>query len=91
MALEDFLKTVQGKFSKKFKESETNLASLGDVKEVTGLIVDNPLFEFILDRRFMAYGRAYLIYGNKGNAKTSTFYDIAKQVIAQNGYVFWFN
>ncbi len=88
--IDDFLKTVQGKFNKKFKESETTLESLGDAKEVTGLIVDNPLFEFLLDRRFMAYGRAYLIYGNKGNAKTSTFYDIAKQVIAQNGYVFWF-
>ena len=83
------IETTQKQFSKKYKESETKFGYACDEKPPTGLIIDNPLFEYILDRRFLAYGRFYLVYGAKGSSKTSLFYDIAKTFQRNNGKVIW--
>lgn len=85
MSIEDFLKKSQAQFKKNYKDSETTPIFADKEKPANGLIVDNPLLEFILDRRFLVYGRAYLIYGKKGNAKTSSFYDLAKTVQKNGG------
>ena len=81
------VETTQKQFAKKFKDSETQFVYARDEKPPIGIIVDNPLLEYILDRRFMAYGRFYLIYGQKGSCKTSLFYDFAKMFQKQGGKV----
>ncbi len=83
------VETTQKKFAKKFKESGTKFIYAKDEKPPTGLLVDNPLMEFILDRRFMAFGRFYLVYGQKGSCKTSLFYDLAKTFQRNGGKVIW--
>ena len=83
------VEATQKQFNKKFKESETKFVYAKDEKPPTGLIVDNPLLEYILDRRFMAYGRFYLTYGTKGSCKTSLFYDFAKMFQRNGGKVIW--
>ena len=80
---------VKSKFEKSYKNSETQFKKASEEKPPTGLIVDNPLLEYVLDRRFLAYGRFYLIYGKKGSCKTSLFYDLCKTVQANNGKVIW--
>lgn len=55
----------------------------------TGMLVQNPLLEFLLDRRFLAYGRFVLLYGKKGSMKTTLFYDLAKLYQRVNGDVIW--
>lgn len=87
--LTQLLESTKKQFQKKFKSSETEFIFAKDEKPVTGLVVDNPLFEFILDRRFMAYGRFYLTYGKKGSCKTSFFFDLAKTFQRNNGGVIW--
>jgi len=88
--LEGFLKETQKNLEKRFKTSESRFEIAKDIKPATGLVIDNPQLEYILDRRFLAYGRAYLVYGKKGNAKTSLFFDLAKMVQKAGGYAFWF-
>jgi recombination protein RecA len=76
-------------FGKKFKDSEAKFNYAKDEKPPTGLIVDNPMLEYILDRRFLAYGRFYLVYGQNGSCKTSLFYDLAKTFQRKGGKVIW--
>lgn len=83
------IESTQKQFAKKFKDSEAKFILAKDEKPPTGLIIDNPLLEYILDRRFLAYGRFYLLYGHKGSCKTSLFYDLAKTFQAQGGKVIW--
>ena len=87
--LAQLLETTAKQFKKKFKDSDTEFRLAKDEKPVTGLIVDNPLFEYILDRRFLAYGRFYLTYGKKGSCKTSLFFDLAKTFQRNGGGVVW--
>ena len=87
--LTQLLESTKKQFQKKFKSSETEFIFAKDEKPVTGLIVDNPLMEYILDRRFLAYGRFYLTYGKKGSCKTSLFFDLAKTFQRNNGGVIW--
>ena len=80
---------VKTQFQKKFKDSETPFRRASEEKPPTGLIIDNPLLEYILDRRFLAYGRFFLVYGKKGSCKTSLFYDLCKTFQKNNGKVVW--
>jgi|GEM_PF-4882226 len=86
---QQLVESTKKQFSKKFSGSETKFTLAKDEKPPTGMIVNNPLLEYILDRRYMAYGRFYLIYGKKGSCKTSLFYDIAKMFQKNNGKVIW--
>lgn len=83
------VETTQKQFEKRHKDSPTKAVYASDEKSPTGLIIDNPLLEFILDRRFLAFGRFYLLYGHKGSCKTSLFYDMAKTFQKSGGKVIW--
>lgn len=93
MSLENLIELSRKRYNKNFKDEELKVLSAEDAKPADGLIVDNPLLEFLLDRRFLPYGRCYLIYGKKGGSKTSLFFDLAKTVQynngKNNGIVFW--
>lgn len=89
MAINDLLALITKDFKKKYKEDGPAIRIADDVPPVTGLIVDNPLLEFILDRRFLAYGRCYLTYGKKGCSKTSLFFYLAKLFQENGGDVVW--
>jgi len=91
MAIQDLLAAVQSDFGKKWKKKEDQplLRLASDVPPATGLAIDNPLLEFILDRRFLAYGRCNLIYGKKGCSKTSLFLYLAKLFQQNGGDVVW--
>jgi RecA/RadA recombinase len=89
MDITKYLSTVEKQFGKKNKESTVEFKYASQEKPPTGLIVDNPQLEYILDRRFMAFGRFYLAYGEKGSSKTSLFYDFAKMFQKNNGLVIW--
>lgn len=84
------LSLVQKDFKKKYgRERSLEIESGSTAPPATGLIVDNPLLEYILDRRFMAYGRCYLTYGKKGCSKTTLFLNVAKMVQEAGGDVYW--
>ena len=87
--LSQLLEMTEKQFRKKFKDSQTEFKLAKDEKPVTGLIVDNPYLEYVLDRRFLAYGRFYLVYGDKGSCKTSFFFDLAKTFQRAGGEVVW--
>lgn len=90
MAIADLLKAVQKDYAKKYsKEKELEIEFGSDVPPVTGLIVDNPLLEYVLDRRFLPYGRCYLTYGKKSCSKTSFFLYLAKLFQQAGGDVVW--
>lgn len=94
MPIEDLLALVQKGFERRHgkpKSVDDKLqVEFGDeVAPATGLIVDNPLLEYVLDRRFLAYGRCYLTYGRKGNSKTSLFLNLATMFQQAGGYVVW--
>lgn len=90
MAIEDLLNFTKKDFQKKFsKERTLEIECAADVNPVTGIIVDNPLLEYVLDRRYLAYGRCYLTYGKKGQSKTSLFLNLAKMFQAAGGDVIW--
>jgi RecA/RadA recombinase len=89
MSLSAILASVQPKFIKKFPKSILELKLAKDELPVTGLIVDNPALEYILDRRFIPWGRCILIYGKKGNAKTSTLFDLIKLFQNAGGFAVW--
>lgn len=90
MGLQDLLSSVQKGYKKKFGRDRELEIHMGDTKDPpTGLVVDNPLLEYILDRRYIAYGRCYLIYGKKGNSKTSLFLNLAKIFQQNGGDVVW--
>lgn len=89
MAINDLLDLIKKDFKKKYKDESPEIRLADDVPPVTGLIVDNPLLEYILDRRFLAYGRCYLTYGRKGGSKTSLFFYLAKLFQQNGGDVIW--
>jgi RecA/RadA recombinase len=89
MDIGSFVKSVESQFKKKYKDSDTEFITADEIKPVTGLIVDNPQLEYILDRRFLPFGRFYLSYGKKGSSKTSLFFDLAKLFQKHNGLVIW--
>lgn len=90
MGLEDLLSLTQKAFQKKYNKDRSLEIDYGDqVTPATGLVVDNPLLEYVLDRRFIAYGRCYLIYGKKGCSKTSLFLNFAKMFQQAGGDVIW--
>jgi recombination protein RecA len=90
---EAYLETIKKSFNKAYKDEETaNNLELNTVdKELppTGIILDNPLLEFAFDRRFIAYGRCYLIYGKKGCSKTTLLFELAKIFQKAGGKMFW--
>jgi RecA/RadA recombinase len=89
MGLQDLLQLTQKQFKKKKPDSDLEFKLAKDEKPPTGFIVNNPLFEYILDRRFLPYGRFYLVYGKKGSSKTSLFFELAKQFQRNGGDVIW--
>lgn len=90
MALQDLLALTQKDFQKKFSKDRKLEIEYGDqIAPVTGLVVDNPLLEYVLDRRFIPYGRCYLLYGKKGCSKTSLFLNLAKIFQQHGGDVVW--
>lgn len=90
MALEDLFSLTQKEFSKRLgRDRNLEIEFAADVNPVTGIIVDNPLLEYVLDRRFLAYGRCYLNYGKKGCSKTSLFLNLAKLFQQAGGDVVW--
>ena len=89
MAFQDLLDLAKKQFIKRNPEAEIEFRAASEEPAPTGLVVGNPLFEFLLDRRFLAYGRFVLVYGKKGSSKTSLFYDLAKTYQRAGGDVIW--
>ena len=91
MDLEGYLASIKKSFGKTFKTESVNLELNTVDKELppTGIVLDNPLLEYAFDRRFMAYGRCYLLYGKKGCAKTSMLFDMAKTFQRAGGKMIW--
>lgn len=89
MALSDLLELAKKQFIKKNPDVELEFNSADKEKPATGLLVNNPLLEFILDRRFLAYGRFMLLYGKKGSSKTSLFLDFIKLFQKNQGDAIW--
>ena len=89
MAFQDLLDLAKKQFQKKNPDSDIEFRAASEEPPPTGMIVSNPLLEFLLDRRFMAYGRFVLVYGKKGSSKTSLFYDLAKMYQRAGGDVIW--
>lgn len=91
MDFEGYLKSIKKGFGKSFKAEVANLDLNSVDKELppTGIVLDNPLMEYCFDRRFMAYGRCYLIYGRKGASKTTLLFDLAKVFQKVGGKMFW--
>jgi RecA/RadA recombinase len=94
--MEDFqayLENIKKSFNKAFKDEERaqhlELNSVDRELPPTGIILDNPLLEYAFDRRFMAYGRCYLIYGKKGCSKTTLLFEMAKIFQKAGGKMFW--
>jgi len=89
MPIEELISLTKKQFEKQNKDSEMQFLYAKDEPPASGLVIDNPQLEYILDRRFLAYGRCYLFYGKKGASKTSLFLDIAKAFQKQGGDVIW--
>jgi RecA/RadA recombinase len=91
MDIEKLLNGVKKDFKKVFKDEADNLELNTVDKELppTGIVLDNPLMEYVFDRRFVAYGRCYLVYGKKGCAKTSFLFELAKTFIRAGGHFIW--
>lgn len=91
MDFDAYLSSIKKSFGKTFKAQAVNLELNTADKELppTGIIVDNPLMEYAFDRRFMAYGRCYLVYGKKGCSKTTLLFDLAKTFQKAGGKFFW--
>jgi recombination protein RecA len=91
MDLEGYLSSIKKSFGKTFKSENVNLELNTVAKELppTGIVLDNPLLEYAFDRRFMAYGRCYLLYGKKGCAKTTFLFELAKLFQRNGGKMLW--
>ena len=89
--LDTYLSSIKKSFGKTFKTEAVNLDLNTADKELppTGIVLDNPLLEYAFDRRFMAYGRCYLLYGKKGCSKTTLLFDLAKIFQKAGGKMFW--
>jgi len=91
MDLEAYLNCVKKDFNKSYPGVETTLELNTVDKELppTGIVLDNPLLEYVFDRRFMAYGRCYLIYGKKGCSKTTLLFELGKIFQREGGKMIW--
>ena len=91
MDIDTYLNSIKKNFGKTFKSEAVNLELNTADKELppTGIVLDNPLLEYAFDRRFMAYGRCYLLYGKKGCSKTTLLFDLAKVFQKAGGKMFW--
>jgi RecA/RadA recombinase len=91
MDFNGYLDSIKKSFGKTFKDKHVNLDLNTADKELppTGIVLDNPLLEYAFDRRFMAYGRCYLVYGKKGCSKTTLLFDLAKIFQKAGGKMFW--
>jgi RecA/RadA recombinase len=90
MDLEAYLGSIKKDFSKTFKaEGAISLNTVDKELPPTGIVLDNPLMEYAFDRRFMAYGRCYLVYGKKGCSKTTLLFDLAKVFQKAGGVFIW--
>jgi RecA/RadA recombinase len=91
MDIDSYINSIKKSFAKTFKAEAVNLELNTVDKELppTGIVLDNPLLEYAFDRRFMAYGRCYLIYGKKGCSKTTLLFDLAKVFQKAGGKFFW--
>jgi recombination protein RecA len=91
MDFDGYFNSVKKSFEKTFKSGGVSLELNTVDKELppTGIILDNPLLEYAFDRRFMAYGRCYLIYGKKGCSKTTMLFDLAKIFQKAGGRMVW--
>lgn len=89
MAFKDLLDLTKKQFLKKNPDSDIEFRAASEEPAPTGLIVDNPLMEYLLDRQFLAYGRFVLVYGKKGSSKTTLFLDLAKLYQRVGGDVIW--
>lgn len=91
MDFDAYLSSIKKNFGKTFKTEAVNLELNTVDKELppTGIVLDNPLLEYAFDRRFMAYGRCYLLYGKKGCSKTTLLFDLAKTFQKAGGRMFW--
>jgi recombination protein RecA len=91
MDFDAYLSGVKKGFNKAYKGVEATLDLNTVDKELppTGIILDNPLLEYAFDRRFMAYGRCYLIYGKKGCSKTTLLFELGKIFQREGGKMIW--
>lgn len=91
MDFDSYINSIKKNFGKTFKAEAVNLELNTVDKELppTGIVLDNPLLEYAFDRRFMAYGRCYLLYGKKGCSKTTLLFDLAKTFQRAGGKFFW--
>jgi recombination protein RecA len=89
MSLQALLDKTKTTFTKKYKDTNVKFQLANKELPPTGLIIDNPGLEHALDRRFIAYGRCYLLYGKKGNSKTSLLFDLFKLFINNGGDAIW--
>ena len=86
--LDNYLAGINRALKRGDEDCNAEMKLAANEPPITGLIVDNPQLEYILDRRFIPYGRAILSYGKKGNGKTSLFFEFAKIFQRVGGYVF---
>jgi len=88
-----YLDSIKKSFNKAYKDEDVaaalELNSVDLELPPTGIVLDNPLLEYAFDRRFMAFGRCYLIYGKKGCSKTSLLFELAKIFQREGGKMFW--
>jgi recombination protein RecA len=91
MDFDAYLNSIKKDFNKSFKGSEATLELNSVDKELppTGILLDNPLLEYAFDRRFIAYGRCYLIYGKKGCSKTTLLFELGKIFQRAGGKMIW--
>jgi len=91
MDFDAYINSIKKSFGKTFKTEAVNLDLNTADKELppTGIVLDNPLLEYAFDRRFMAFGRCYLVYGKKGCSKTTLLFDLAKIFQKAGGKMFW--
>ena len=89
MAFKELLDLTKKQFLKKNPDADVEFRMASEEPPPTGLLVDNPLLEYLLDRRFLAYGRFVLVYGKKGCSKTSLFLDLVKLYQGVGGDAVW--
>jgi len=74
----ELLDSVKKGHTKHFKDTNVKFQLARKYPPITGLLVDNTGLEYVLDRRFIAWGRFYLAYGKRGNSKTTLGFDFMK-------------
>jgi recombination protein RecA len=79
------LAQIQKDFKKNFKDSTTEIMTMAEEPPPTGILLDNPLFEFLIDSRFLIFGRCILAHGKKSSGKTSLMFFIINLFQGLNG------